>query len=72
MRSSSPTSAFMKPRVSESVRVRSTEAIGILKSRYAMPLALASVLAQSDARQFGICEQGERNLSACGDTIASD
>ena len=71
MRSSLPTSAFMKPRISESVRVRNTEAMGILKTRYEMTFGLSLVLAQPDPRQFGVREHGEWNLPACGDTVAS-
>jgi hypothetical protein len=37
-----PINAFAKPRVSESVRVRSTTDIGIWARRYEMPLAFAS------------------------------
>ena len=54
------TSAFMKPRVSDSVRARSTACMGSFATRYGRPAATASFSLSPDSRYFRIGEKTER------------
>ena len=71
MRSSAPINALANPRVSDSVRVRSTDDIGILTSRYETPLRLRLGFGQADVGQFRVDEQAIGNHAIARRAIAA-
>ncbi len=72
-RSSPPINALQKPRVSESVRVRNTAAIGSRGEAAGIRLGLGLRFAQADVGQLRIGEQAIGNQpSACGAVAARE
>ena len=67
MRSSSPTSAFRKPRVSDSVRRTQYRSRGYFEEAVGNALCLCFALAKADPCQLRIGEHRERHLSPGGD-----
>jgi hypothetical protein len=61
----------MRPRVSESVRVRKTAVIGIFANLVCHPTCLGLGLAQSHSRQLRVGESAERNLATGGPAVSA-